>query len=154
MFMAPREGWRQGEVRENRTRKDWAEQVRKPVDEDFPLAEKILLVMDNANQRFENTHHRASLHETYPKEEAKGIKDRLELHYTPKHGSWLNMVERELKVINNQGLPARVGTLEEMRQRVRVRNEVRNGKGSTIIWWFRTADARIKLKYLYPQFNS
>jgi hypothetical protein len=149
MFVAPREGWRRGKVREKRMRKDWVEQVRKLVDKDFSLAEKILLVMDNLN-----THHRASLYETYPEEEAKGIKDRLELHYILKHGSWLNMAERELRVINNQGLPARVGTLEEMRQRVRVRNEVRNGKGSTITWWFRTADARIKLKHLYPQFNS
>jgi hypothetical protein len=118
------------------------------VDEDFPLAEKIILVMDNLN-----THNIASLYETYPAEEAKRIKDRLELHYTPKHGSWLNMAEIELSVLNNQGLPARVGTLEEMRQRVRVWNEVRNGKGSKITWRFTTADARIKLKRLYPQFN-
>jgi hypothetical protein len=130
------------------------------VDEDFPLAEKIILVMDNANQRFanqrfenqrfENTHNIASLYETYPEEEAKRIKDKLEMHYTPKHGSWLNMAEIELSVINNQGLPARVGTLEEMRQRVRVWNEVRNGKDSTITRRFTTADARIKLKRLYP----
>jgi transposase len=84
--------------------------VKKLVDEDFPLAEKILLVMDNLN-----THNIASLYETYPAEEAKRIKDRLEMHYTPKHGSWLNMAEIKLSVINNKGLPARVGTLEEMR---------------------------------------
>jgi hypothetical protein len=95
-----------------------------------------------------------SLYETYPAEEAKRIKDRLELHYTPKHGNWLNMAEIELSVINNQGLPARVGTLEEMRQRVRVWNEVRNGKGGTITQRFTTADARIKLKRLYSQFYS
>jgi hypothetical protein len=85
------------------------------------------------------------IRQTYPAEEAKRIKDRLELHYTPKHGSWLNMAEIELRVINNQGLPARVGTLEEMRQRVRMWNEVQNGKGSTITWRFTTADARIFL---------
>jgi hypothetical protein len=85
--------------------------VRKPVDEDFPLAEKIIPVMDNLNM-----HNIASLYETYPAEEVKRIKDWLELHYTPKHGSWLNMAEIEPSVINNQGLPARVGTLEEMRQ--------------------------------------
>ncbi|MDR3115287.1 MAG: transposase [Treponema sp.] len=118
------------------------------------MAEKIILVMDNANQRFENTHNIASLYETYPAEEAKRIKDRLELHYTPKHGSWLNMAEIELSVINNQGLPARVGTQEEMGQRVRVWNEAGNGKGCKITWRFRTADVRIKLKCLYPQFNS
>jgi hypothetical protein len=149
MFVAPLEGWRRAEVTEKRTRKDWAEQVRKLVDEDFLLAEKIILVMDNLN-----THNIASLYETYPAEEAKRIKDRLEMHYTPKHGSWLNIAEIELSVLNNQGLPARVGTLEEMRQRVRVWNEVRNDKGSTITLRFRTADARIKLKRLYPQFNS
>jgi hypothetical protein len=149
MFVAPLEGWRRGEVTEKRTRKVWAEQVRKLVDEDCPLVEKIILVMDNLN-----THNIASLYETYPAEEAKGIKDRLELHYTPKHGSWLNMAEIELSVINNQELPARVGTQEEMRQKVRVWNEVGNGKGSKITWRFRTADARIKLKRLYPQFDS
>jgi hypothetical protein len=81
MFVAPLEGWRRAEVTERRTRKDWAEQVKKLVDEDFPMAEKILLVMDNLN-----THNIASLYETYPAEEAKRIKDKLEMHYTPKHG--------------------------------------------------------------------
>jgi hypothetical protein len=117
-------------------------------------AEKIILVMDNTNQRFENTHSIASLYATYPAEEAKRIKDRLELHYTPKHGSWLNIAEIELSIINNQGLPTRVGTQEEMRQRVRVWNEVGNRKGSKITWRFRTADARIKLKRLYLQVDS
>jgi hypothetical protein len=145
MFVAPLEGWRHAEVREQRTRKDWAEQIKRLVDEDFPEAEKIVLVMDNLN-----THNRASLYETYPAEEAKRIKDKL--HYTPKHGSWLNMAEIELSVINNQGLPARVGTMEEMQERTRAWNEVRNG--SKINWRFTTADARIKLKRLYPQFNS
>jgi hypothetical protein len=76
------------------------------------------------------------------------------MHYTPKHGSWLNMAKIESSVINNRGLPTRIGTLEEMRQRVRVWNEVRNGKGGKITRRFTTADARIKLKRLYPQFNS
>jgi hypothetical protein len=149
MFVAPLEGWRRAEITEQRRRKDWAEQEKTLVDEDFPLAEKILLVMDNLNR-----HSIASWYETYPAGEAKRLKDKLELHYTPKHGSWLNMAEIELSVINNQGLPARVGTLEEMRQKTRAWNKVRNGKGRKINWRFTTADARIKLSRLYPQFDS
>jgi hypothetical protein len=103
MFVAPLEGWRRAEVTKQRTRKGWAEQVRRLVDEDFPLAEKIILVMDNLN-----TQNIASLYETYAAEEAKRIKDKLELHYTPKHGGWLNMAEIELSVINNLALKGEV----------------------------------------------
>jgi hypothetical protein len=84
MFVAPLEGWRRAEVTERRTRKDWAEQIKRLVDEDFPQAEKIVPVMDNLN-----THSAASLYETFPPEEAKRLRDNLEIHYTPKHGSWL-----------------------------------------------------------------
>jgi transposase len=94
MFVAPLEGWRRAEITEQRTRKDWAEQVKRLVDEDFPLTEKIILVMDNLN-----THSVASLYETFPAEEAKRLRDKLEIHYTSKHGSWLNMAEIELNVI-------------------------------------------------------
>jgi hypothetical protein len=99
MFVAPLEGWRRVEIREQRTRKDWAEQIRRLVDEDFPVAEKIILVMDNLN-----THSATSLYERYPAEEGKRLRDKREIHYPPKHGSWLNMAEIELKVINNHGL--------------------------------------------------
>jgi hypothetical protein len=89
MFVAPLEGWRRAEITKQRTREDWAKQIKQVVDEDFPRAEKIILVMDNLN-----TQSIASLYETFPPDEVKRIKDRLDIHCTPKHGSWLNMAER------------------------------------------------------------
>jgi transposase len=149
MFVAPLEGWRRAGITERRTRADWAEQIRRLVDEDFPHAEKIVLVMDNLN-----THTAASLYERFPPEEAKRIKDKLELHYTPKHGSWLNMAEIELSVINHQGLSQRIPTIERMRKEAAAWNRKRNQEACKINWRFTTADARIKLKRLYPQFES
>jgi transposase len=148
MFVAPLEGWRRAEITERRTREDWARQVKKLVDEDFPQAEKIVLVMDNLN-----THSIASLYETYPAEEAKRIKDKVEIHYTPKHGSWLNMAEIELNVINNHGLTSRIPTIEQMRKETAAWNRRRNKEARKIDRRFTTADARIKLKRLYPQFE-
>jgi hypothetical protein len=148
MFVAPLEGWRRVEVTGQRTRKDWAGQIRCLVDEDFPDAEKIILVMDNLN-----THSIASLYETFAPDEAKRIKDRLEIHYTPKHGSWLNMAEIELNVINNHGLPERVAGIERMRKEAKAWNDRRNKEACKINWRFTTADARIKLKRLYPKFE-
>jgi transposase len=103
MFAAPLERWRRAEVTARRTNKDWAKRVKRLVDDDFPEAEKIVLVMDNLN-----THSIASLYETFPAEEAKRLWDKLEIRYTPKHGSWLNMAEIELNVINNRGLSERI----------------------------------------------
>jgi transposase len=148
MFVAPLEGWRRADITEQRTRKDWAEQIQHLVDEDFPLAEKIMLVMDNLN-----THNIASLYETFPAEEAKRLRDKLEIHYTPKHGSWLNMAEIELNVINNHGLSERIPTIEQMREEAAAWNRRRNKEAAKINWRFTTADARIKLKRLYPQFE-
>jgi transposase len=148
MFAAPLEGWRRAEITERRTRKDWAEQIQQLVDEDFPTAEKIILVMDNLN-----THSVASLYETFPAEEAKRLKDRLEIHYTPKHGSWLNMAEIELNVINTHGLSTRIPTIEQMRKETAAWNRKRNRESCKINWRFTTTDARIKLKRLYPQFE-
>jgi transposase len=148
MFAAPLEGWRRADITELRTRKDWAEQVKRLVDEDFPLAEKIILVMDNLN-----THSVASVYETFPAEEAKRLRDKLEMYYTPKHGSWLNMAEIELNVINNQGLSQRIPTIEQMRKAVAAWNRRRNKEVRKLNWRFTTADARIKLKRLYPQFE-
>jgi transposase len=148
MFVAPLEGWRRVEITEQRTRKDWAGQVKRLVDEDFPLAEKIILVMDNLN-----THNVASLYETFPAEEAKRLRDKLEIHYTPKHGSWLNMAEIELNVINNHGLSGRIPTIDQMRKEAAAWNRRRNQEACKINWRFTTADARIKLKRLYPQFK-
>jgi transposase len=148
MCVAPLEGWRRADITEQRTRKDWAGQIQKLVDEDFPLAEKIILVMDNLN-----THSIASLYETFPAEEAQRLRDRLEIHYTPKHGSWLNMAEIELNVINNHGLTKRIPTIEQMRKEAAAWNSRRNQEACKINWRFTTADARIKLKRLYPHFE-
>jgi transposase len=137
------------EVTEHRKKVDWAHQIKQLVDEDFPDAEKIVLVMDNLN-----THTPASLYDTFEPEEAKRIRDRLEIHYTPKHGSWLNMAEIELSVLNNHDLSARIPTIEQMQQEVSAWNQIRNAKACTIDWRFTTADARIKLKRLYPRFSS
>jgi transposase len=135
-------------ITEQRTRKDWAKQIKQLVDEDFPQAEKIVLVMDNLN-----THSIASLYETFPAEEAKRLRDKLEIHYTPKHGSWLNMAEIELNVINNHGLSPRIPDIEQMREETAAWNRRRNKEACKIDWRFTTADARIKLKRLYSQFK-
>jgi transposase len=148
MIVTPLEGWRRAEITEQRTGKDRAEQIKKLVDEDFPHAEKIILVMDNLN-----THSPASLYETFPAEEAKRLRDKLEIHYTPKHGSWLNMAEIELNVINSHGLPGRIPEIEQMRKEAAAWNRRRNREACKINWRFTTADARIKLKHLYPQFE-
>jgi transposase len=145
------EGGRRAEITEQRTRKDWAEQIKQLVDDDFPLAEKIILVMDNTNLRFENTHSMTSRYEAFPAEEAKRIKDKLEIPYRPKHGSWLNRAEIVLNVINNHGLSDRIPTIEQMRKETEAWKRRRNKEAAKIDWRFTTA--RIKLKHLYPQFE-
>ena len=149
MFTAPLEGWRRVEVTERRTQLDWAQQIKRLVDEDFPEALRIVLVMDNLN-----THTPGSLYATFAPAEAKRIWDRLEIHHTPKHGSWLNMAEIELSVLNGHGIPDRVPSLEAMRQEVAAWERERNGSQAGIDWRFTTADARIKLKRLYPKVVS
>ena len=146
MFTAPLKGWRRVEVTERRTQVDWAHQIKKLVDEDFPDAEKIVLVMDNLN-----THRPASLYEAFEPSEAKRIWDRLEIHHTPKHGSWLNMAEIEFSVLNKQGLSARVPDMESMRREVSAWQQRRAADGGKIDWRFTTKDARNKLKRLYPK---
>lgn len=149
MFSAPLLGWRRVEVTERRTRKDWAEQVLHLVDVDFSTAEKVVLVMDNLN-----THSPASLYEAFEPEEAKRICDRLEIHYTPKHGSWLNMAEIELSVLNNHGLVERVADLSAMRQQTSAWVKRRNASATKIDWRFTNKEARIKLKRLYPKLQD
>jgi len=146
MFSAPLLGWRRVAVTERRTQLDWAGQIKRLVDEDFPEAERIVLVMDNLN-----THSPASLYEAFEPAEAKRIWDKLEIHHTPKHGSWLNMAEIELSVLNGHGLPERVPTMEAMRREVAAWEKRRNNAEAKIDWRFTTADARIKLKRLYPK---
>ena len=145
MLFAPLEGWRRVEVRERRTRTGWAEVIRKLVDEDYPGRERIVLVMDNLN-----THHPASLYEAFEPAEAQRIARRLEIHYTPKHGSWLNMAEIELGVLARQCLDRRMPNQEVLTQESGTWQDRRNRAGIRVDWRFTTQDARIKLKSLYP----
>ena len=130
---------------ERRTRTDWAEVIRKLVDEDYPDRERIVLVMDNPN-----THHPASLYEAFEPEEAQRISQRLEIHCTPKHGSWLNIAEIELGVLTRQCLDRRIPDREVLTQETGTWQERRNRDGIRVDWRFTTQDARIKLKSLYP----
>jgi transposase len=148
MFASPLEGWRRAEVSECRTKIDWAGQIKKLVDMDFPHAEKIVLVMDNLN-----THTIGSLYKAFSPEEARRLRNKLELHYTPKHGSWLNMAEIEINILANHGLSKRVSTMEQMQKEVASWVKARNQSANKINWRFTTEDARIKLKRLYPLFN-
>lgn len=146
LFVAPYEGWRRVDLTERKTRKDWAEQIRKLVDEDFPQAEKIVLVMDNLN-----THGPASLYETFEPAEAKRIWDRLEIHHTPKHGSWLNMAEIELSVLNHHGLSERIASIDKMQTEIDAWQNKRNEQKCKIKWSFTIETARDKMKQTYPQ---
>ena len=121
---------------------------KKLITSNFPHAEKIVLVMDNLN-----THTIGSLYKAFPAEEARQLRDKLEIHYTPKHGSWLNMAEIEINVLVNHGLSKRVSSIQQMRKEVSAWNKARNKTANKINWRFSTEDARIKLKQLYPLFN-
>ena len=148
IFMAvePLAGVRNVEITERRTKKDWAAFTRNLVDEQYPDAERIILVLDNLN-----THNIGALYEAFPPEEAHRIAQRLELHYTPKHGSWLNIAEIELSVYKRQCLPERIPDIEIMREMTTAWNEHRNTSQSKVDWQFTTEDARIKLRRLYPK---
>jgi len=148
MFSAPLKGWRRAEVTEKRTKIDFAHQIKKLVTVDFPNAEKIVLVMDNLN-----THTMGSLYKAFPPEEAKKLREKLEIHYTPKHGSWLNMAETEINILVNHGLSKRVPTIKQMKKEVKAWCKLRNKTADKINWRFTSDDARIKLKRLYPLFN-
>jgi hypothetical protein len=142
----PLRGRRHVEITEQRTRKDWAMFVKGMLDERYPQAIKVRLVMDNLN-----THGAASLYEAFEPEEARRLARRLEIHYTPKHGSWLNVAEIELSVLNGQCLNRRIPAIELMRKEVAAWERDRNNRNATIDWRFTTEDARIKLKRLYPK---
>ncbi len=145
----PLRGWRQVTVSDRRTRLDWAYCIQELVDVHYPEAEKIRLVMDNLN-----THTPASLYEAFPAAEAKRLADKLEIHYTPKHGSWLNMAEIELSVLAEQCLDRRLADRPTLEREVAAWEAERNAATRTINWRFTTADARIKLKHLYPVFED
>lgn len=148
LVTAPLLGWRDVQVTQRRTRIDWAHCVRDLVDVHFPDAEQVVLVMDQLN-----THSPASLYAAFPPAEAKRIADKLEIHHTPKHGSWLNMAEIELSVLQRQCLDQRFADQTTMEQAVAAWVADRNASGVAIDWQFTTEDARIKLKRLYPTFE-
>jgi len=149
MLFAPLDGWRRVEVRERRTKVDWAHVVKSLVDEDYADRERIVLVMDNLN-----THKLSSLYEAFEPSEARRISERLEVHYTPKHGSWLNMAEIELGVLARQCLERRIPDRSVLSREVKAWQKHRNRQAVPVNWRFTTEDARIRLKSLYPSIQS
>jgi len=151
IFMAnePLKGRRLVEITERKTKKDWAEFIKKLSDEMYPHAKKITLVMDNFK-----THTIGAFYEAFQPEEAKRLADRFEFVFTPKHGSWLNMAEIELRVLNGQCLSRHIHTIEKMKKEVEEWQKCRNNENKKINWQFTTKDARVKLKRLYPSFDN
>jgi len=145
----PLKGKRYVKVLSSKTKKDWAQFVKEIAVRHYPKAEKIRLVMDNLN-----THKPSALYERFPPQEAKRIWDRFEFIYTPKHGSWLNMAEIELNVLMGQCLNRRIDNMATIRNEVKAWQNDRNNKKAKINWQFRTDDARVKLKKLYPTISS
>ena len=148
MMFAPLEGWRHVEVTDQHTAADYAKILKNISDNRFPEAEKIVLVQDNLN-----THKPASLYEAFPADEARRLVERFEWHYTPKHGSWLDMAESELSVLSGQCLDRRIPDKQTLTDEVAAWEARRNKKHAKADWQFTTADARVKLKRLYPQFE-
>ena len=146
MLFAPLVGWRHVAVRDRRTAIDYAHVLRDLADVHFPDAEKITLVQDNLN-----THKPASLYEAFPPAEARRIVDRFEWHYTPKHGSWLNIAECELSVLSRQCLDRRIPDQQSLATEVNAWTTSRNTEQTEVKWHFTTEDARTKLSQLYPQ---
>ena len=145
MFFEPLAGKRHVSVTERRTKADWASQIKELVDVHYPTAQKITLVMDNLN-----THTGASLYEAFQPNEARRLLDRLQFHYTPKHGSWLNMAEIELGVLSRQCLGRRIPDKATLTTEVAAWQKRRNTAKAKVDWRFTTSKARIKLKRLYP----
>jgi DDE superfamily endonuclease len=147
LFIAcePLGGKRYLKVTQRRTKKDWAYFIEEVLTVHYPTASKVILVMDNLN-----THTPASLYDTFPPAKAKGLLDRLEIHYTPKHASWLNIAEIELSVLARQGLEHNIATVDDLCEQVQSWQAYRNHHMATVRWQFTTADARIKLARLYP----
>jgi hypothetical protein len=146
MFVDPLGGWRRVTSSAHRTRADWAREIKRLLDEDYPHARRVHLVCDNLN-----IHDVASLYETFAPDEAHRLARRLQIHYTPKHGSWLNVAEIELSVLQHQCLgDRRLGDPATLDAELGAWNAARNAERAKIQWRFTTADARIRLRYLYP----
>jgi hypothetical protein len=148
-FFDPIRGWRRMAVGGSRTAVDWAQQVRILLDEDYPQARVVRLVCDNLN-----THTTAALYEAFPADQARALAKRLEVHYTPVHGSWLNVAEIELSVLARQCLDRRIGSADELNTEIAAWAEERNADQGAVTWRFTTSDARTKLRHLYPQFKT
>jgi hypothetical protein len=149
MLFAPLEGWRHVKVTDRRTKVDWAHWMKDLLTVHFPQADHLTIVMDNLN-----THHPASLYEAFQPEEAKALLDRCEFHYTPKHGSWLNMAEIECSALQRQCLDRRIPDQATLRAEVAAWEEQRNAQSVKVQWRFTTADARIRLERLYPSIKN
>ena len=149
MISEPLAGKRDVEVTDRRTKKDYARCLRKIADELYPDAEGIVLVQDNLN-----THSPASLYETYEPAEAQRLMNRFEVHYTPKHGSWLDMAEIELGILGRQCLARRIENVDDLRRETTTWKTDRNAACTKVNWQFTTADARTKLKRLYPSVDG
>ena len=145
MLFAPLEGWRHVEVTDRHTALDYARLLKELSDEYFPGAVRIVLVQDNLN-----THKPASLYEAFPAAEARRLVERFEWHYTPKHGSWLDLAESELSVLSSQCLDRRIPDKQTLTEEVAAWQAERNKKHAKADWQFTTADARVRLKRLYP----
>ncbi len=149
LLTEPLRGWREVLVSDQRTRRDWARCVKHLADVRYPDAERIVLVMDQLN-----THSPASLYAAFPAAEAKRLADRLEIHHTPRHGSWLNIAEIELAILERQCLRRRIPDRATLEAEVAAWATRRNAAGAAVDWQFTTADARTKLKRLYPTFEA
>jgi hypothetical protein len=146
MFTEPLAGWRKVNVRDKKTKLDWAEEIRELLEVDYPEAEKVVLVCDNLN-----THTIGAFYEAFAPAQARQLARRLEIHYTPKHGSWLNVAESELSVFTRQCLDRRIPTIAALRAEAQHWYRERNARQKGVDWQFTTDDARIKLHRLYPK---
>jgi hypothetical protein len=146
MFTEPLGGWRHASAKEHRTKLDWAAEIRKLLEVHYPNVSKIRLVMDNLN-----THVLGSLYEAFTPDIAHSLAQKLEIHYTPKHGSWLNVAEIELSAMTRQCLNRRISDLQKLNSEISAWEKSRNSDQKTVDWQFNTADARGKLKSLYPK---
>jgi hypothetical protein len=147
MFVEPLRGWRKVNIRPRKTQLDWAQEIKELLDVDYAEVQKVILVCDNLN-----THKISSLYEAFSPQEARRLRNRLEIHYTPKHGSWLNIAEIELSILTRQCLNRRMGDLAQYCNEVKSWYNQRNAIQKVVDWQFTTENARIKLKKLYPQF--
>ena len=149
MISAPLEGWRHVKVTDRRTKVDWAHCIRDILTVHFPHAAKVTIVQDNLN-----THHPSALYEAFVPQEAKSLLDRCEFHYTPKHGSWLNMAEIEFSALQRQCLDRRIPDQETLKAEIAQWEASRNRAEVSVNWRFTTVDARIRLKRLYPSIKN